>query len=387
MKKIFSVITVLVVVAVMITSCAPAATTQPPSGSAVTPPSTTATSPAATATSSAKTTPTSAPSGSAANGRVVNATPQPSTKSYTMVTVVKSIAFNWFIRMGVGITQFAADDNVKATIEGPSVADASQQVSEVEDAIASGVNAIGVDPYGVPALEPAMKKARDAGIVVIGQEASTAHADTMNYDLEAFDDCAYGQEMMKQLATRMNEQGSYIQFVGDLTNASHMAWMSCAKDYQVKNYPKMTFIGLYESKEDQPTAYNIMKNVLKAHPDVKGVLGSAAGDIVGAGQAIQEAGLQGKIATVGTSIVSYAGDLLKSGAVQLAMAWDPAAAGYAADVVALLVLEGKPITDGMDLGVDGFHHIKLTTGSNGVPVIVGDAWIEIDKNNMDHYNF
>jgi simple sugar transport system substrate-binding protein len=382
MKKFLFLATSIMLIAVMLTSCASKAATETP---VVTVPAAATAAPATAVTSAAPTTAavtTAAPTTTSPYSPIATAS-----KPYVMVTVVKSMAFNWFVRMGVGITQFGKDTATKATIEGPSVADAQQQVGEIEDAIASNVSAIGVDPYGVPALEPAMKKAKDAGIVVVGQEASTAHADTMNYDLEAFDDCGYGQEMMKQLATRMNEVGPYIQFVGDLTNASHMTWMSCAKDYQVKNYPNMQFVQLYESKEDIPTAKNIMEDVLKTHPDIKGVMGSAAGDIVGAGQAIQEAGLQGKIATVGTSIVSYAGDLLKSGAVELAMGWDPATAGYAADVVALKVLEGQPITDGMDLGVDGYHHIKLSTGPNGVPIITGDAWIEIDKNNMDQYNF
>jgi len=358
MKKFLLLTTTIILILVMVTACAPQATTA--------------------ATTAAPAAGTSAPAAAATEAPA---------KQYVMPTIVKSIAFNWFTRMGVGIDKFAKDTNMKAYIEGPSTADSAAQVGMIEDAIAQGVDAIGVDPYGVPENEPAMKKARDAGIVVIGQEASTAHEDTMNYDLEAFDDCAYGEEMMKQLASRMDEEGKYIQFVGSLTNASHVRWMDCAKAYAEKNYPKMEYVDRYESKEDIPTAKSITEDVLKTHPDLKGVMGSAAGDVVGAGQAIQEAGLQDKTAVVGTSIVSYAGELLKTGAVDLAMGWDPADAGYAADVVALKVLKGEPITDGMDLGVNGYNKIILSTGPNGVPIITGSAWIEIDKNNMDQYNF
>ncbi len=360
MKKFLLLITTVTLILVMVTSCAPQATTAAPAVVATTAPAVAGTTAAAT---------------------------QAPAKQYVMPTIVKSIAFNWFTRMGVGIDKFSKDSGMKAYIEGPSTADSAAQVGMIEDAIAQGVDAIGVDPYGVPENEPAMKKARDAGIVVVGQEASTAHADTMNYDLEAFDDCAYGEEMMKQLATRMDEEGKYIQFVGSLTNASHVKWMDCAKAYAEKNYPKMQFVDRYESKEDIPTAKSVTEDVLKTYPDVKGVMGSAAGDVIGAGQAIQEAGLQDKTAVVGTSIVSYAGELLKTGAVDLAMGWDPADAGYAADVVALKVLKGESITDGMDLGVDGYHKIILSTGPNGVSIITGSAWIEIDKDNMDQYNF
>jgi len=308
-------------------------------------------------------------------------------KELVFASVVKSIAFNWFKRLETGVLQFGQDYKVKAFMEGPSQVDSAAQVAIIEDLIAQGVDAICNVPYGVPENEPAQKKAMDAGIIVVGHEAATAKEGTLHYDVEAFDNCAYGEEMLKELVARMGEEGKYIQFVGSLTNASHNEWQDCAKAYAEKNYPKLQWIAKYESKEDQEVAYNTMKDVLRTHPDIKGVLGSAAGDVVGAGRAIEEAGLQDAIAVVGTSIPSYAGELLKTGAVDLAMAWDPATAGYACNVVAYKVLKGEEIKDGMDLGVPGYEKITLRKGVNGVPVIYGSAWIKIDAKNMDQYPF
>lgn len=313
-------------------------------------------------------------------------TPAPE-KQLVFATVVKSIAFMWFKRLEQGVLQFGEDYGVKAFMEGPSQADSAAQVAIIEDLIAQGVDAICNVPYGVPENEPAQKKAMDAGIIVVGHEAATAKEGTLHYDVEAFDNCAYGEEMLKEMVARMGEEGKYIQFVGSLTNASHNEWQDCAKAYAEKNYPKLQWIAKYESKEDFEVAYNTMKDVLRTHPDIKGVLGSAAGDVVGAGRAIEEAGLQDAIAVVGTSIPSYAGELLKTGAVDLAMAWDPATAGYACNVVAYKVLKGEEITDGMDLGVPGYEKIVLRRGVNGVPVIYGSAWIKIDAQNMDQYPF
>ncbi len=311
----------------------------------------------------------------------------PEGEEMVFASVVKSIAFNWFLRLETGVLDFGEDYGVKAFMEGPSQVDSAAQVAIIEDLIAQGVDAICNVPYGVPENEPAQKKAMDAGIIVIGHEAATAKAGTLNYDVEAFDNCAYGEEMMKEVATRMGESGQYIQFVGSLTNASHNEWQDCAKAYADANYPNLEFVAKYESKEDQEVAYNTMKDVLKTYPDVKGVLGSAAGDVVGAGRAIEEAGLQDAVAVVGTSIPSYAGELLKTGAVDLAMAWDPATAGYACNVVAYKLIKGEAITDGMDLGVPGYEKIVIRKGENGVDVIYGAAWIKMDASNMDDYPF
>ena len=81
--------------------------------------------------------------------------------------------------------------------------------------------------------------------------------------------------------------------------------------------------------------------MLKTYPDLKGIQGSDALDVVGAGQAVEEAGLGGKVAIVGTSIPSYAGNLVKSGTVSLITCWDPALAGEAMNKVALMVTKAS----------------------------------------------
>jgi simple sugar transport system substrate-binding protein len=142
-------------------------------------------------------------------------------KDLVFVSVVKSIGENWFKRYELGIKKFNQDFGVKSIMEGPSQPDSAAQVAVIEDLIAQGVDVIINVPYGVPENEPAQKKAMEAGIIVLGHEAETAKAGTLNYDVEAFDNCSYGEEMMRQLATRMGEQGKYVQMVGSLTNASH----------------------------------------------------------------------------------------------------------------------------------------------------------------------
>ncbi len=307
--------------------------------------------------------------------------------SYTFGTVVKSIAFNWFLRLEEGVLQFAEDTGNKAWMEGPSQADSAAQVQIIENLIAQGVDGICNVPYGVPENEPAQKKAMDAGIFVVTHEANTAKEGTVHYNVEAFDNCSYGEEIMRELASRMGEEGQYVQFVGSLTNATHNEWTDCAVAFQEANYPNMEFIGKYESKEDQEVAYNVFKDLLKTYPNIKGMQGSAAGDVVACGRAIEEAGLNEQISVVGTSITSYAGELLKTGAVDLAMGWDPADAGYACNAVLLKLVKGEEITEGMDLGVPGFENITIKNGPNGAPTIYGNAWIKIDANNMLDYDF
>ena len=302
-------------------------------------------------------------------------------------SVVKSIGDTWFKRYELGVKQFGEDYGITSFMEGPSTPDSAAQVSVIEDLIAQDVDVLINVPYGVPENEAAQKKAMEAGIIVIGHEAESAAEGTLDYDLEAFDNCAYGEEVMKELAERMGGEGQYAQFVGSLTNATHNIWTECAKAYQEENYPNMELVGKYESKENAENGYNMMKDLLKTYPEIKGIESSDSVEIQGIGRAIEEAGLQDSITVVGTCIVSDVGALIQSGAIDLSMTWDPADTAYAASVVGYKLLHGEAITEGMDLGVPGFESIHLGTGQNGAPVIYGSAWIKITVDTMDQYNF
>jgi len=308
-------------------------------------------------------------------------------KDLVFASVVKSIGDTWFVRYEEGVLKFGEDFGVTSFMEGPSNVDSAAQVAVIEDLIAQGVDVLVNVPYGVPENETAQKKAMDAGIVVIGHEAETAAGDTLHYDLEGFEVCAAGEEEMRDLAAAMGEEGQYAQFVGSLTNASHNIWTDCGKAYQEANYPNMEFVGKYESKESAENGYNMMKDLLKTYPELKGIQSTDSVEIQGIGRAVDEAGLQDQIMVIGSCIVGDVGDLLQTGAVDMCMIWDPADAAYAALVVGYKLLHGEEIKEGMDLGVPGYEAVTIRDGANGAKVIVGSAWAKITKENMDQMNF
>ena len=312
---------------------------------------------------------------------VASVVPSMTAGPYTIVTVVKLIGVNWFSRMDEGIKKFAADTGNQASMIGPPTADAALQVQEIEDLIAKKVNAIAVVPNSPEALEPVLKKAMSRKIVVIGHEGASLQ--NVDYDIEAFDNAAYGEHLMKALAKGMGEEGKYAVFVGHLTAKSHNEWVDGAIAYQKAHYPKMQLVtDRIESNEDQEQAYAKTKELLRTYPDLKGIEGSAATDVAGAGLAIEEAGLSGKITVVGTSLPSVSGKLIDSGAITMISFWDPALAGYAMNKVAVDTLDGKPITDGMDLGITGYNKVALKGH-----VIYGQAWVDVTKDNMKDYPF
>lgn len=297
------------------------------------------------------------------------------------ITVVKSSGFNWFKRMEIGVKEFGTTNGIQTVQVGPSKADSALQLQSLQDAISQKPIALAVVPLEASSLESTLKRARDRKIVVVTHEA--AGIKNADYDVEAFDNAAYGRHLMEEMAKRMNYQGQYAVFVGSLTQTTHNAWVDAAIALQKQIYPNMQLVGTKnESHDDVAKAYQIAKDLLKTYPDLKGIQGSDALDVVGAGQAVQEAGLGGKVAIVGTSIPSYAAALVKDGTISLIACWDPALAGQAMNKVALMVTQGKTVAEGADLGVAGYEHVHVVEG-----VIYGAAWLDMDKVNIDKYNF
>ena len=299
----------------------------------------------------------------------------------SIATVVKIAGIQWFNRMEEGVKQFAEDTGANAFQVGPAQADPQQQAALIEDMIAQEVDALAVVPMSPEALEPVLKRARDQGIVVITHEAASQQ--NIDYDIEAFRNEDFGANLMEQLATCMGGEGEYAVFVGSLTSQTHNQWVDGGIAHQKANYPNMTLVGdKNETFDDSQNAYQKAQEVLRAFPNVKGMQGSASTDVAGIGLAIEERGMEDDTCVFGTSLPSIAEQYLDTGAVDGIGFWDPSVAGYAMNKLAQMVIDGEKISDGMDLGLQGYEEVVLED-----KVLYGQAWVNVDKENMADYPF
>src|SRR5699024_5896080 len=227
-----------------------------------------------------------------------------------------------------GVDKYAEDTGTNYYMQGSGDADANAQVRVMNDLLTSGVDALTVVPFQPDAVEQVQQEAMDDGVIVITHEAP--NIENADYDLEAFQNADYGKNLMDELADGMGAEGEYALMVGSLSSTTHMDWVDAAKEYQEEEYPNMQHVGdIVETKDDSQEAYEQMQELLSAFPDIKGVQGSASTDVVGAGQAVDEAGLNEDITVVGTSVPNDARDGLKNGSIDAITFWDPADAAYA----------------------------------------------------------
>src|SRR5690554_4512045 len=117
---------------------------------------------------------------------------------YEIVVVPKDASNPWFVRMKVGVDEYAKETGVNVYQRGTPQIDATLQAQLVQDLIAQGVDAICVVPVDLESIDPVLAQARKAGIVVITHEG--ADLENVDYDIEAFSNAGYGALIMDNLA-------------------------------------------------------------------------------------------------------------------------------------------------------------------------------------------
>ncbi len=305
-------------------------------------------------------------------------------KTYKIGVVAGESSSPWYIRSAEGAELFMEERGIEVFQKAPTSVDAAEQVQVVEDVIAQGVDALCIIPIAPEALEPVLEKARSNGIVVISHEGSTLN--NIDYDVEAFTPEGYGAFMMDLLAEQMNYEGKYVCMVSFLTMSSHNEWIDAAIARQKEKYPDMELVEeeRVESQDSQEGAYERAKELLKKYPDLKGILGSSSFDAPGSAKAIEELGLVGQVFTTGTSTTSSAQKYMEDGTMKNFTLWDPAISVYAMCDLAVKILDGEEIGNGVNLGIEGYE--SMTIDETG-KILMGSGWVCVTKDTMQDYDF
>ena len=242
-----------------------------------------------------------------------NGTKDSGEKRYKIAVVPKDSTNAWFVRMEEGVKSFASKTGINAFQKGPAKTDAAMQVQVIQDLIAQGIDALCVVPVDPKAVEPVLMQAKKKGIVVICHEGSNVQ--NCDYDIEAFNNAAYGAFIMDNLAKAMGENGVYTTMVAHVTNASHNEWADGSVAQQKKKYPNMVLLAeepRVESEDNSERAYEKAKELIKKYPRLKGIIGTSSKDAPGIARAIEELGLKGKFFVSGTGMPEECRQFIKA---------------------------------------------------------------------------
>jgi simple sugar transport system substrate-binding protein len=248
------------------------------------------------------------------------------------------------------------------------------------------VGVIAVVPNDAAALEPVLKKARAAGIIVLTHESPDQ--ENADWDIETIDNKAFGEKNFQTLGALMGGSGQFALYVGGLDVTLHNYWADVGLDYARKQWGSamqlMTNISTDRTPcgEDADLCAAATGKLLEDFPDLKGIVAFGSQGPIGAGRKLRDLG-RTDVKVVGAAIPSQAADLLKGGYIQHAYLWDPHDAGYALVAVGQRLLQGQT-----DLRQNaGFPGLGMATIDPEGRDVVFDKILDITADNADSFGF
>lgn len=299
---------------------------------------------------------------------------------YTVGVVVKLTGIGYFNRLEEGVKKAADELGVDAFVTGPTAEDSAEQIKIIEDLISQDVDAIVVVPTDAEAITSVLDKAREKGIVVLSNESPDQEG--VDYDIELVDNQKFAEAAAEDFAQQIGGKGQYAQFVGSLTQPLHKTWADYVESYFAENYPDIELVtDRIPSGESADDSRSKTLELLKAYPDLDGIISFGSQGPIGAAEAIIEKDLVGQFTILGNLMPSEGISYLESGAIYEGLLWDPADSGYAAIVTAIALLNGEDVT-ASDFDVPGIGTPTL----NGT-TLVFDKTLHITADNAADLGF
>ncbi len=234
--------------------------------------------------------------------------------------VMKSLANEFFGTMAEGARKHAAAhagefDLIVNGIKNET--DLAEQVSLVEQMIASRVNAIVIAPADSKALVPVLKRALAAGIVVVNidnrLDAAAMKDAGISIPFVGPDNRAGAAAVGRALAKRL-QRGDPVAIIEGIPTADNGRQRRLGFEDAVKE-AGLKLVSTQSGQWEMEKANTVAASMLNAHPNLKAILCGNDNMALGAVAAIKAAGREGKVLVAGFDHISAIKPLLVSGAV------------------------------------------------------------------------
>ncbi len=320
MKKVLVVVLALVLVATAFVGCTPAA-------------------PAATDSAAP------AESASAEATKAVESATQAAgkdPKDMTFGYLVQTETTEFMLHIVQGIQDRCDELGIKLIVNDAD-GDPSKQISQAESLISQGVDAVIVTPVDAQASVPVVEKCNAAGIPVVGV-CTTLTGDIQPDAFVGSDDNQSAELAVTALADAIGGKGKIGMIRGIAGQSSEVIRGDAAKKLLAEKYPDIEIVVEDIGNWSRDEAMTIMENwIQKYGEEMVGVFAQNDEMAIGACNAIENAGLTGKIQVTGIDLVADAKEYLADGRMAADVFQDGYGQGFKSVDVALALVNGEQV--------------------------------------------
>jgi ribose transport system substrate-binding protein len=234
--------------------------------------------------------------------------------------VMKSLANEFFVTMAKGAEahQQAHAADYDLVVNGTkNESDLAQQVALVEQMIASGVKALVIAPADSRALVPVVKRAQQAGIVVVNidnkLDAETLTRAGVTVPFVGPDNRAGARLVGAEVAKHLRA-GDAVAILEGIPTAFNAQQRRLGFEDAMRA-AGANVVSVQSGQWEQSVAHTVASAMLREHPGLKAILASNDNMALGAAAAVRQAGKTGRVLVAGFDNISAIGELLRDGRV------------------------------------------------------------------------
>jgi ribose transport system substrate-binding protein len=241
-------------------------------------------------------------------------------KKPVVALVMKSLANEFFLTMETGAKDYQAHNASKFTLISNGIkdeTDTANQIRIVEQMIVSKVDALVIAPADSKALVPVIKKAVDAGIIVVNidnqLDPDVLKSKDLNVPFVGPDNAKGARLVGDYLAKKLKagDEVGIIEGVSTTTNAQQRT----AGFKQAMQAGGMKVVALQSGDWEIDKGNAVASQILNANPNIKALLCGNDNMALGAVAAVRAAGKAGKVQVVGYDNINAIKPMLADGRV------------------------------------------------------------------------
>ncbi|MEQ1951250.1 rhamnose ABC transporter substrate-binding protein [Mesorhizobium sp. CN2-181] len=296
--------------------------------------------------------------------------------------IVKNLGNSYFDACANGAKEAAKElGGIEIIYTASAKPTAEEQIAVIDAQIAQKVDGIIVSANDADALVPVGKKAMERGIKVMSFDSAIAPAGRIVH-LSASSTPLIGAKQVQMIAKTLGGKGEVAILSAASTMTNQNSWIEAMKEeWKKPEYKDMPLVATVYGDDQDDKSYREMQGLVKAYPNLKGVISPTTIGIRSGAKAIVDGGLTGKVFITGLGLPSEMKDYVLKGACDTFAIWNPVEYGYSSTMIMADILAGKPTAEGdkLSMGKKG----ETTVGKDG-ECVMGEPF-EFNKSNVEEF--
>ncbi len=324
----------------------------------------------------------------------------------TVVFIPKVTGNAFFEAANDGAQEYAAKWGITVDYQGSAVASAADQVQVINNAVASGADAICISTVDAAGVKDALQAAKDAGLTITTWDSDAA-SDVRSLMVSQGTPEVLGQMLVDMSVDALTKRGvdpateevKYVWHYSQATVTDQNSWQVAGEKIIQEKYPNWVKVAdNYYSEQDAEKAVSVGSAILDAYSDIDLVICNDSTALPGQLKAAQNKGLGKDDVTITgfaspQSIKPYcdAGVLYEWGL------WDCGIQGAMGCYLAAYLAAGNEVKVGDKINIPEIGEVEILANDSLVP---GDATADVnngvvllpervvfDETNVNNYNY